>query len=182
MLVLASSPTAYAAIPPFALARAAIAKQRADTRKVKLDMRVTHTGGSLHEWTLRGTFAYDSRPGSFDQAPDPVAAQMLWIATLAADPVSQIQTERRFVDESKATVGLQDDFVYVYGSAPAVSVFRDMRRLAGFTVSHDGHRWVTRLAWRDDSLAGVMVTRDGVTVLTATSTLPVPLRDPEQRR
>ena len=145
-------------------------------------MRVTHTGGTLSEWTLKGAFTYGTRPQEFDDAPDPVAAKMLWIAALAPDPAAEITSTKAFVDSTRATVGLQEDFVYVYGGIPGFSVYRDLRRLAGFTVIINGQRWVTRLAWRDDSLAGVMVTRDGVTVLTATSTLPAPLRDSDERR
>lgn len=156
---------AFAALPPFELVQKSLAKARAEHPKMVLDLRVTETAAALKEWDLRGTFRFGDRPARFDG--DSLAIQFLWIATLSADPVAELQRTYGLVNANVSTVGVQDSFVYVYGVLPAVSVYRDLQRLAAFSVKAGTQRWVTRLTWDEDQLSGIMVTRDGKTVLTA---------------
>lgn len=159
---------ASASLPPFELVHKSVAQARAAQKTARLDLRVTEMAGDLVEWRLRGELAFGTVPEQMRVGAS-LARRLLWIATLAADPVHEIQKAHGFVNEKSATVGVQQEFVYVYGAMPAVSVFRDLRHIAAFSVKVDGATWVARLTYADDELRGVMITRDGRTVLTARS-------------
>lgn len=164
VLFFGAATSAHAALPPFELVQKSVAKAR--KAPLSLNLRVTQTGEKLTEWQLRGEFEFGDIPKQFrDNVP--LAVQLLWIATLSADPIAEVQSRHGLVNEKIATVGVQEGFVYVYGSVPAVSVHRDLVRLAGFSVDVDGARWVARLSWAEHELTGVMITRNGGTVLTA---------------
>lgn len=156
---------AQAALPPLELVQQALAADRLAGTPVRFDLRVTETQDTLTEWTLFGEYAYGDATGQIGPAAA-VPRRLLWIALLAPDPVAALQPFGA-LDRGRATVGVQDDFVYVYGGVPGISVFRDLRRLAAFSVNAAGHRWVTRLSWAGEAVVGVMITRDGQTVLTA---------------
>lgn len=162
---------AAAAVPPLELAQKSLAQQRTG-KQVTYDLRVTQMSTPLHEFTLRGTFTYGARPEalpperSFD-------LRLVWIALLAEDPVAELQRAADgFIDARAATIGVQEEFVVVYGASPSFSVSRDLARITAMAVRHGEHRWAVRLTWRDGRVTGAMVTRDGQTVLTARANQP----------
>ncbi len=160
---------AHAALPPLELAQKSLAQARAGQPVFILDLRVTETSAELKEWRLRGTFSFGDMPDKLGpKAPLPL--RLLWIATLSADPVAELQKAHGLINANTSTVGVQDGFVYVYGTTPSFSLYRDLKRLAAFSVTADGKRWVARLAYDGEGrLSGLMITRDGRTVLTARS-------------
>lgn len=170
------SEPAAAALPPFDLVRESLVQTRKKQKSTTLDLRVTQTSGKLVEWKLAGKFAFGEVPQKL--GGEEVALRLLWIALLSSDPVGELQKRHGLVNASRATVGVQEQFVYVYGGLPAVSVFRDLKRLAALSVESGGHTWVARLTWDDDRLTGAMITRDGRTVLTARSATPPSRQSP----
>lgn len=164
---------AAAAPPPFELVQKSVAKHR-ESGRVSLDLRVTQMHGELREFDLAGTYAYGDEVASLNTGD--FALRLLWIALLAKDPVAELQRKATFVNQRQATVGVQDGFVYVYGSMPSASVYRDLKRVAALSTKRDGHTWIVRLAWQDEELTGVMVSRDGRTVLTARAKKSAPAK------
>lgn len=174
LMIAFEASAATAAVPPFELVRSALVQARQQQKTVTLDLRVAQTSGKLVEWNLSGTFDIGAVPERL--AGDPIPLRLLWIAVLSADPIAELQKSFGLINAARATVGVQEQFVYVYGAQPAASVHRDLKRLAALSVGVDGHTWACRLTWDEARLTGVMVTRDGRTVLTARSSSTPPSR------
>lgn len=174
LLFLAMVPrSVQAALPPFELAQKGIATTRTEHGPVTVDLQVTHSGKTLRDYRLKGTFKPDATARlegepSIELGPDAaVPMKLLWIALFASDPVAQITRRYGFVDSDETRVEVADEFVYVYGKSPRFAVARDMRHLVAIEVRTEGHRWRVRLDRREGAIVGALVTRDGSAVLTA---------------
>ena len=164
-----AAPT-LAAVPPFELVQKSLAQHRKG-KSVDLAYRVSVTGKSVRDYTLRGEVDMGHEVGlDGEDAPRlgpraDVGFRLLWIALLAPDPIASLSAFG-FVKSDAAEVAVAQDFVYVYGTSPRVAVYRDLRRLAWFEVESEEVSWRTELTYRDEDVTGANVTRNGVPYVT----------------